>query len=72
MNVGYTNVVTGINEPDDSEFVVDIAKLKSILDQIGGPVSLLIEMKEEREHAFALYQDFRIIEQVSSYYLRVE
>ena len=58
INVGYTNVINGIGQPGDSEFVVNISDLKTYLDSLGSEVSLLIEMTKDREHAFALYQDF--------------
>lgn len=47
------------------------SKLKTILESLNESVSLLIEMKESREHAFALYQDFSIVVQSGIYDIRV-
>ena len=60
-----------MGQPDDTEFVTDISKLKAILDSLSGSVSLLLEMRESREHAFALYQEFSIPYESSYYYIRV-
>ena len=72
INPNYGSIINGKGSPGDSEFVVSISDLKTYLDSLGDEVSLLIEMTKDREHAFALYQNFRIIRPTVSYYLRVE
>ena len=72
LNVGYSNVINRQELPGDTEFVVGMSDLKPYLESLGIEVSLLIEMTKDREHTYALYQDFRIITISGNFQLRVE
>ena len=55
MTMGYSTIINGVGHPSDPEFVTNISNMKTILETMSSEFSLLINMKEAREHAFALY-----------------
>ena len=62
MTMGYSTVVDGEGQPGDPEFVVDISDLRDVFLSMNTIVTLLVDMKEEREHAHARYEGFWIQE----------